>query len=262
MFPLEDIPGFRITHALPETSGTGPVMVGWFLTEVRGSVIYESPARVRSAEVDRRHGKSASRCPAILNMESRYVEIRCPFDLHLAFVRDDNGKAALRNVLGPASPVRGNRLRNLVHLVPEEEWRYPDRPTVQIGLPYVFVADEPVYLSQVPPFLHYRSDPWPGTLFGGRFPIDVWPRPLMWAFEWHDTERELRLSRGEPLFWCQFETASPDRPFRLVEAEATPELLTYVEQMSGVTNHVNRTFSLFRTARERRPAKLVSPRQR
>ncbi len=255
-----DIPEFRVTHALP-APGSGPVTIGWLLKEQRGSAIYEAPRRVRSAEMSRTHAKSASRCPAILNLESRHVEVSCPFDLHLAFIRDREGRAGLRNLAGPASPVRANRLSDVIHLVNEAEWRYPDRPTVQMSLPYVFIADEPVYLSQLPPFQHYRSDPWPGTLFGGRFPIDVWPRALMWAFEWHDTEKELRLSRGEPLFWCQFETVPPDRPFRLVEAARTPELDGYLEQLSGVVNHVNRTFSLFRTARERRPPVLVRPRK-
>ena len=256
-----EIAEFRVTHALPEP-GSGPVTVGWLLREERGAALYEAPRRVRSAPMSRTHAKSASRCPAILNLESRHVEVACPFDLPLGFVRDSEGRAGLRNLAGASSPVRASRLADIVHLVNEAEWRHPDRPTVQMSLPYVFVSDEPVYLSQFPPFQHYRSDPWPGTLFGGRFPIDVWPRPLMWAFEWHDVEKPLRLSRGEPLFWCQFETVPPDRPFRLVEAARTPELEAWLEGMAGVVNHVNRTFSLFRTARERRPAVLVRPRER
>ena len=251
----------RITHALPEAS-SGPVTVGWLLKVERGAVIYDPPVRVRSGEMSRTHAKSASRCPAILNLESRYVEVKCPFDLRLGFVRDKDGRPGLRNLLGAASPVRANKLGDLIHLVNEAEWRYPDRPTVQMVLPYVFVSDEPVYLSQVAPFMHYRAEPWPGTLFGGRFPIDVWPRPLMWAFEWHDTERELRLSRGEPLFYCQFETLPPDRPFRLVETARTAELDAYLESISGAVNYVNRTFSLFRTAQNRRPATLVVPKER
>ncbi len=259
----EDFGDFRVTltHALPE-AGTGPVRIGWLLKEERGGVVYEAPSRLRSAKTDRRHGKSASRCPAILNLESRHVEVRCPFDLHLGFARDKEGRPGLRNLAGAASPVRASKLSDLVHMVNEAEWRYPDRPTVQLSLPYVFIADEPVYLSQVPPFMHYRSDPWPGTLFGGRFPIDVWPRPLMWAFEWHDTEKALQLSRGEPLFYCQFETVPPDRPFQLVEAARTPELEAYLDHISGAVNYVNQTFSLFRIARERRPASLVRPRDR
>ena len=34
----------------------------------------------------------------------------------------------------------------------------------------------------------------------------------MWAFEWHDIKNTLRIFRGEPLFYCQFETVPQDRP--------------------------------------------------
>lgn len=248
----------RITHALPEDGPhSGPVRVGWLLNEDRGGVIYGAPTRLRSAATGKRHAKSAARCPAILNLESRYCEVACPFDLHLAFVRSKDGKPGLRNLLGGRSPVRANKLAALLNVVEESEWRHADRPTIQLRLPYVFIADEPVYMSQVAPFMHYRADPWPGTIFGGRFPIDVWPRPLMWAFEWHDTGKELRLSRGEPLFYCQFETAPQDRPIQLVEAARTPELEEYLGHISGAVNFVNQSFSLFRTAQERRPKKLV-----
>ena len=253
----------RITHALPEDGPrSGPVRIGWLLIEERGGVIYEAPSRVRSVRPSRRHAKSASRCPAILGLESRYFEVKCPFDLHLAFTRDKEGKPGLRNLLGTKSPVRANKLASLLHVVGEAEWRYPDRPTIQMSLPYVFVADEPVYMSQIAPFMHYRAEPWPGTIFGGRFPIDVWPRPLMWAFEWHDIEKELRLARGEPLFYCQFETVPQDRPVQLVEAERTPELDEYLGHISGAVNFVNQSFSLFRTAEERRPKTLVVPKKR
>ena len=96
----------HVTHALPdEGPRSGPVRVGWLLNEERGAVIYDAPARVRSAPPSRRHAKSASRCPAIVGLESRYFEVKCPFDLRLAFVRDKDGKPALRNVLGQRSPV-------------------------------------------------------------------------------------------------------------------------------------------------------------
>ena len=63
----------------------------------------------------------------------------------------------MRNILGPRSPVRPKALASLLHVTDESEWRYPDRPTIQMRLPYVFAADEPVYLSQVAPFMHYRA---------------------------------------------------------------------------------------------------------
>jgi hypothetical protein len=243
-------------------AGTGLVTVGWFYTTEKSSIIYDPPVRVRSADLNRTHAKSASRCPAVINLESRHFEIRCPFDLNLQFLRDEKGKPTLRNLSGEASGIRSNKLREQVHMVDEKEWRYKDKPTIQVHLPYAFIADEPVYISQIAPFMHYNPNPLPGTIFGGRFPINVWPRPLQWAFEWCDISKPLVVKRGEPLCYVMFETMPQDRGIQLVEAEKTPELNAYCEQISGVVNYVNQTFSLFKTAEERRPAKLVVPREK
>ncbi len=82
---------------------------------------------------------------------------------------------------------------------------------------------------------------------------------MLWGFEWHDTTKPLVLSRGEPLFYIFFETTPQERPVQLVEAAKTPELMQYFEMITGVTNYVNQTFSLFKTAEERRPARLLTP---
>ena len=112
-------------------------------------------------------------------MESRYFMIRARYDLHLRLVRDGKGKAGLKNMAGDASPVRANVLNKKLHLTAEQEWRYPDRPTVQVSLPYTFIADEPVYMTQLSAFMDYSKVQLPGTIFGGRFVINNWPRPLM-----------------------------------------------------------------------------------
>ena len=240
-------------------AGAGPVTVGWFLNVQKGGIIYYPPERVRSADLDRTHAKSASRCPAVINMESRYFVVRGPFDLHIGFERDKDGKGVLKNLAGAKSGIRANKLGEKLHLTAESEWRYPGIPTIQLSLPYVFIADEPVYASQVAPFMHYQREPFPGTIFGGRFPINVWPRPLMWAFEWHDHTKPLKINRGDPLFYVAFETTPQERSVAMVEAEVTPELTNYMELISGAVNYVNQTFSLFEAAEERRPETLVKP---
>lgn len=239
--------------------GSGPVTVGWFLTKDKGAVLYDPPERLIVRQTSKTHAKSASRCPAVIQMESRYFVVKCPFDLHIGIGRDDKGKAHLINRAGTASGIRSNKISEVLVLVNESEWRFPDRPTVQLMLPYCFIADETVYLTQLGTFAHYRPDPLPGTIFGGRFPLNLWPRPLMWAFEWHDPTKDLILRRGEPLFYCQFEASGPDRPVQVVEAERTVELEAYMEKISGAVNYVNQTFSLFKAAEAIRPAKLLKP---
>ncbi len=237
----------------------GPVVVGWLLDQKESTIIFDAPTRVRSVDVNRTHAKSASRCPAVINMESRYFEVKCPYDIQLQFTRDENGKAQLKNLMGNDTPVRPKKLWDLIHLVGESEWRHKDQPTIQLNLPYIFISDEPVYMSQVAPFMHYAAQPMPGTIFGGRFPINVWPRRLLWAFEWHDISKPLILKRGEPLFYVTFETTPQERAVQVVEAQVTPELRQYLDMISGAVNYVNQTFGLFKAAEERRPAKLVSP---
>lgn len=240
----------------------GPARVGWFLSEEKGAVIFDPPERVASRGVSRAHAKSAARCPAVVQMESRYFMVRCPYDLHIGFGRDKEGKAVLINRAGSSSSIRGNKIAQVLTLVSETEWRYPDRPTIQLALPYCFIADEPIFITQLSAFAHYRADPLPGTIFGGRFPLHIWPRPLMWAFEWHEPSKDLILKRGEPLFYVQFETHDPSRAVQLVEAARTPELMRYMNELSAVTNYVNQTFSLFEAAERLRPAKLLTERTR
>lgn len=242
----------------PSHTHKGPTQVGWFVDEPKGSLLYAPPKRVSIRPPNKDHPKSAARCPAVLQMETRYFQVPCPFDMRIGFERDPKtNKPHLVNRLGANSPVRANKLADLIVLVNENEWRFPDRPTVQMKLPYMFISDEPCWMTQLDAFMHYRPAPLPGTIFGGRMPIHVWPRPLMWGFEWHDTTKDLILKRGEPLFYVQFETQTPDRPVVLIEAEKTPELESYIDAISGVVNYVNQTFSLFSQAEEIRPQSLL-----
>lgn len=252
-----------VTYERPEDGpGSGPIQVGWFLAKDKNAVLYDPPERVIFRQQNRGHAKSAARCPGVIQLESRYFMVKCPFDLHIGFARDDKGRPVLINRAGAASPVRANKLNEMLTLVNEAEWRYPDRPTIQLSLPYCFIADEMVYITQLSPFLHYRPDPLPGTIFGGRFPVSVWPRPLMWAFEWHEPAKDIVLRRGEPLFYAQFEGMDPSRAIQVIEASRTPELDLYLEQIGGAVNYVNQTFSLFRAAEALRPKKLLVPKTR
>ena len=251
---------FTITYDRGDSGrGSGPITVGWLRVTDKAGILYAPPERVSFRGTNRDHAKSAARCPGVIQLESRYFLIRCPFDIHLGFGRNDKGAPVLINRAGPGGPVRPGKLGEALVMVNEAELRYADRPTIQLKLPYVFIADEPVFITQLGAFAHYRPDPLPGTIFGGRFPIDVWPRPLMWAFEWHEPQKDIVLKRGDPLCYCQFEGEGPERPIQIVEAQRTPELQAYMDHIGGAVNYVNQTFSLFREAQAARPAKLLKP---
>lgn len=236
--------------------------VGWALMEDKASLIWDDPAPYRRAQDRPASAKSVQLCPAAIDFDARHFVVPCPFDLHLRLGRDDQARTTLINVDGPKSSIRPRHLGQMATVINQVEWRHPQRPIIQIMTPYIFLADEPIYINQLPPYMDYAKPAWPGLLIAGRFPIHIWPRQMMWAFEWHDTSADLILQRGQPWFYVRFEAEDPSRPTRLQEAEITPDVKRYIDSISGVTNYVNRTFSLFSRAQERRPETLLIPRQK
>ena len=252
----------RLFPARIAPGGGRIVEIGWLLETDKAGFIWEPPKQFRRSDPAPSHAKAVSYCPAVLDYEARTFDVPCPLDLHIRFRYGEKGEPGLINAAGDQSAIRSKHLGQMVSVMARKEWRHPDRPIIQIITPYTFVTDEPVWMNQMPPFLHYRADPLPGVFIGGRLPLHIWPRQMMWAFEWHDVTKDLKLSRGEPWFSVRFETHDPTRAVRLVEAEMNDALREYIKGMAGVTNYVKRTFSLFDTAQSRRPAKLLTKKQR
>jgi hypothetical protein len=231
--------------------------VGWMLNTDKTSIIWDTPRPVRIDSTSN-DPRSVAQCPSVLDFDRRHIAVNCPIDVHLRLDMS-GGEMGITNMLADKSPIRSEALQRWIVFQPRHEWRHPQRPVLQMLTSYVFVSDDPIYINQYPPILHYTGDTRPGIQINGRFPIDIWPRALMWAFEWYDTSKDLILRRGEPLFYVRFEGPDPAAPVRLIEAKKTPELESFVSSITGVTEFVGQTYSLFKTARERRPAKLLFP---
>jgi hypothetical protein len=245
----------------PRPAGGRGYTVGWILQEQTTSIMWSDPKPVRPEPFKNSSAKSVTQCPAVLDFDKRYFVIECPIDLHMRLSMKD-GEIGITNMLWDKSPIRPEALQKMVFFQPQGEWRHPDRPVMQLMTNYVFVSDDPLYVNQYPPFLHYNPVLRPGVQISGRFPVDIWTRGLQWAFEWHDTSKDLILKRGEPLFYVGFDGPDPTAPIRLVEAERTPELMAHIESLSGISGWVTQTYSLFKTARERRPERLLVPKER
>ncbi|MDB5677960.1 hypothetical protein [Sphingomonas bacterium] len=244
---------------VPEPAESRSFTVGWLLSTEQASIIWDTPRPVR-VESQSNEPKSVGQCPSVLDFDRRHFVINCPIDVHLR-LNMTGGTMDITNVLADKSPIRPEALQRWIVFQPKSEWRHPQRPVLQMLTSYVFVSDDPLYINQYPPIFHYTADRRPGIQISGRFPIDIWPRSLQWAFEWHDTSKDLILKRGEPLFYVRFEGPDPSAPVRLIEAKKTPELESYMASISGVSEIVGQTYSLFKTARERRPAKLLLPKE-
>ena len=233
------------------------VDVGWVMKAPKAGVIWDDPEPFRQVAPEMPDAKSVQKCPGSIDADSRLHVIKCPYDLHLRLGQGKDGRPQLLNVQGANSAIRPSVMSQIMLMHPQSEWRHPDRPLLQFVTPYVFVSDAPVWINQLPPYQDYLKTRRPGLMITGRFPIHIWPRPFMWAFEWHDTKEDLILRRGEPWFYVRFETEDPTQNIRLFEAERTPTLDEFMQSVLDVSNYTNRTYSLFRQAENRRPARLV-----
>lgn len=241
-----------------ERRGSGrTVTVGWVVRANQTSVLFAPPRPFERDDPKAASAKSVQFCPAAVDFDRRHYVISSPIDVELRFARRPNGQLSLEDAKGDQSGIRQNGLQELLILHPQKEWRHPERPLIQFLSPYIFIADEPCYIVQTAPYLHYFAEPRPGVQMGGRFPIHIWPRPVSWGFEWRDVNRPLVLKRGEPWFYVRFETENPSARVRLVEQEKTPELEKYIADIADVSKYVNQTYSLFSEAQRLRPAALV-----
>ena len=238
----------------PET-----VEIGWLLSPGEATFVYDAPRPVEIAPPPGLEDDGAVLCG---DATTQFFEVPCPFDLHVRLARDANGKLKLIDAAPESSRQRHNVLRAHVTLMGQSRWRDPKRPLLQIGAPWRFVTDAQVQMTQLPAIGHYYDPPLPGLMIGGRFPIHLWPRSLMWAFDWWEPQKELVLKRGDPWFYLRFETERPNCRIAMVEAEMTPELTEFCKGLDGVTNYVNQTFKLFKTAQERRPPTLLKRKER
>ncbi len=233
------------------------VTVGWTVRSQKTSVLFSPPKPFTRDDPKPASSKSVQFCPAAVDFDRRHFVIPVPVDLTLQFERQPNGSLTLKDANGEKSGMRESGLRDFLLVGPQSEWRHPERPLIQMLSPYVFVADDPCFVVQTAPYLHYFQDQRPGLQMGGRFPIHIWPRPISWGFEWYDVTKPLKLKRGEPWFYVHFETENPSARVRLVEQEPTKELDDYINSISDVSKYVNQTYSLFSEAQRKRPQTLV-----
>lgn len=231
------------------------VKVGWGLDLEHSSVVFQSPKSLLKYREKSLSNRAIQACPAVNELERDFFVIECPFDIRLRCSNDENSYNLHMVEMG--TRLDEDLIKEYLVLMDPKTWRKKDTPVIQLKIPYFFIADEPCYLSQLPPFMSKNSFSWPGTLVSGRFPTDLWPRVLNWAFEWTDLENDLILKRGEHLCYLNFETSHAISKIDLVPIEKTPELIKYRNEISATPKFVSNTFSLFQTALERRPKKLL-----
>ena len=229
--------------------------VGWFIEESQGKFVFPKPESLFKSRNKPLSNRAVQSCPAINELERDYFVLKNPFDIRLRCNKTDNSFDL--HIVEYGTRIDDDLISRFVFLMEPKFWRTKSRPVIQIRVPYFFLSDSPCYMTMMAPYMSDNLMDWPGLFIGGRLPISIWPRILNFAFEWVDFEKDLILRRGNDLCYLYFETNSLRNRVKLTEIEYTPELKEYRNGISSTPKFMSNTFSLFETALERRPKKLI-----
>ena len=232
------------------------IKIGWFIDENQlASFVFKEPLPVKRDREVPLSRRAVQACPAINFLEQRYFQVNFPYDLRLRYEFNNNSHNLL--VIHDGTRIDDDIISQNIVLMKPELWRNKDFPTLQIKCPYIFICDDDVFMSQLPPFLSYKYNGLPGVMTAGRFPINVWPRVLNYGFECVDKEKDLIFKRGDPWFYVFFETNNPEDNIKLVLAENTEDLKEYRRGINETVKYTSNSFGLFDEAKKRRPKKLL-----
>ena len=235
--------------------------VGWFIDEnIPATFIFPEPKPVKNSRELPLSNRAVQACPAVNFLERRYFQVNFPFDIGLSYEYVNGSHNLL--VINEKTRIDDDLINRFVVLMEPKFWRDKNYPTLQLKCPYVFISDDEIYMTQLPPFLSYKYNQLPGTVVAGRFPINIWPRVLSYGFEWVDKKKDLIFKKGDPWFYVFFETSNPEDSIQMVQADNTPELKEYRRGLSEVVKFTSNSFGLFETAKERRPSKLLKEKER
>ena len=100
-------------------------------------------------------------------------------------------------------------------------WLSGDYPEIQLKLSYILWTNEKdVWVEQIP---HPLLSRWGFELIPATFPISHWHRPLVVGLKVLDTDQNLQLNQGTPLYYFRLYSKKSDPDFILEQKKAPEE---------------------------------------
>ena len=214
--------------------------IGWCFDKDEGVAVYQSPIPLSKLITLRKNkmGAGVSHCPGTNDFNSRTFTILSPYTFRIRAQANSNGQLDFFPVY-PDTEATEQVIKNEISFQPRSLWRDEKYPILQLSLPYVFFANETVYINQLEPNRFNGDKSW--SLIQGRFDISTWQRPINWAIEWTNTNKDIFIKKGEPLCQVIFETLSPKNTISLIKVERNDELERAIKRTSGVINKIRNT---------------------
>lgn len=213
--------------------------IGWCFDRDDGVAIYKSPTLLSKLISSQKNKMKAgvSQCPGVNDFNLRTFTILSPYSFRIRAIK--NGNQLDFFPVYPDTEPSENIIKNEITFQPRSLWRDSRYPILQLSLPYVFFANESVYINQLEPNRFIGDKNW--SLIQGRFDISTWQRPINWGIEWTDTNRDIYVKKGDPLCQVSFETLHPEKSLSLIKVKRNDELERAIKRTLGVASKIKNT---------------------
>lgn len=175
------------------------------------------------------HSKT-SLCPALKKNKDWWV-IKAPYTYHLKNSFLENGESSV--TLLPRSSFRNDVFDKIVIIEPKSAWNRKNTPVIQFQLYLTFwTKEKDIEIEAFPAFMSHKLNKQPLVSIYGSYPISDWMRPLNFAFDWVEPDKEILIERGDPLLYVKFNKKLP-----LKFVPQTPEILEKMKTCTRMSFH-------------------------
>lgn len=214
------------------------VKIGWCFNRDDGVAVYKPPISMLKLMSERKNKiGGVSHCPGALDFNARTFTIVSPYTFRIRAQKVNNQLNFFP--VYPDTEASEEIIKKEISFQPRKLWRDERYPILQLTLPYVFFANESVYINQIEPNRFIGEKNW--SLVQGRFDIASWQRPINWGIEWTNTNQDIFIKKGDPLCQIIFETLSPESSLSLIKVERNDELQKAIQRTLGVANKMRNT---------------------
>ena len=178
-----------------------PTKIGWCIESTKYKLAFEPPKKLFAPKDQSINRKGYLSCPSVRSyVEDTYV-ITSPYSIKLRYIEKDEHYEICP--VFPFTSIHNSLVNTLVHPEHPSTWRKKNFVTIQIPSPYIFFADEEIFMEQGQPILTDTTKlNW--RLIPGKIDIYSWQRPLNWAFEWDISGGDFIIKAGEPIYTLRF----------------------------------------------------------
>jgi|TARA_B110000977_G_C10896381_1_gene423466 hypothetical protein len=155
---------------------------------------FADPVRVsKGMDFVKFFGPSASKCPAVIDESKNTFKINSPVDMNITFSEDFTGI--------------NSKYQQDFEFIKHFIGQFGPDGVIQLSAPsYLFFCEEPLTMTQLPPY--YEQSNFVDNCIGlsATFNINSWFRPVKPSFKLRDNKRTIDINTTDALMYLKFNT--------------------------------------------------------